>query len=349
MLQTQQFLNSNKKNSRLFILLFLFSALMYSCKDDNAEQLGYYKITGNTQGTTYSIIYQGDEKTVLKSEIDSVLLDFDMSLSTYKFNSIISRINYNDTNVVIDKYFKRMFDAAYKINQKTNGAFDITVGTVVKAWGFGVTESNDTITEQLIDSLLQYVGMPKVRIEGDKLIKDYPEILLDGNAIAQGLSVDVISEFIETKGINDYLVEIGGELKAKGQKYDRDWIVGIDKPIDNIESGKELQVKLELKDKSLATSGNYRKFYIKDGKKYSHSINPKTGYPAYQDILSATIITDDCMTADAYATACMVSGLEKSKQFIKANRKLDAYLIYSGNNGELKVYYTKGVETMIVE
>jgi thiamine biosynthesis lipoprotein len=198
---------------------------------------------------------------------------------------------------------------------------------------------------------LEFVGMDKIKLENDILIKNDERIKISGNAIAQGQSVDVISNFLIKKGIENFMVEIGGELRVKGLKYGKKWRVGIDKPIEgNDIAGQDLQTILEVTNAAMATSGNYRKFYIKDGKKYSHSIDPLTGYPAYQNILSATIIADDCITADAYATACMVSGLEKSIKMIEKDPGLEAYFVYSDDDsGEMKVYYTKALEEMIVE
>jgi len=182
------------------------------------------------------------------------------------------------------------------------------------------------------------------------LIKDDPGISLSGNAIAQGQADDRVCAYLETQNIKNYLVEIGGELRVKGLKYGMKWKVGIDKPIErNDIAGKELQTILAITNKAMATSGNYRKFYIKDGKKYSHSIDPKTGYPAYQNILSATVLADDCISADAYATACMVSGLKKSIKIIEDDPTLEAYFVYADESGKMKVYYSKAVEKMIFD
>ncbi len=329
-----------------FILtLSIISTLLFSC----GEKKEFFKIEGETQGTTYHIIYEGTTNN-FKAGIDSLLREFDMSLSTYEPNSVISKVNQGN-NVKVDKYFKQMFYKAKEVTEKSNGAFDITVGPLINVYGFGYTEGETIIDSALIDSLLQYVGMSKVKIETDYLVKENDHIELSGNAIAQGQAVDIVCEYIEGKGVNNYMVEIGGELKVKGLKYGAKWRVGIDKPVEgNNVAGQELQTILAITDKAMATSGNYRRFYIKDGKKYSHSIDPKTGYPSYQNILSATILADDCMTADAYATACMVSGLDKSIKIIESEPTLDAYFVYTDIvTGEIKVYYTKAVESLIVE
>ena len=330
---------------QILFSLSILSIILFSC----GESTEFYKIEGDTQGTTYHIMFEGKQAN-FKQGVDSVLRDFDMSLSTYEPNSIISQINQGN-NIEVDKYFKQMYYKAKEVTEKSAGAFDITIGPIINAYGFGYEEAETVIDSMLIDSLLQYVGMSKIKIELDYLVKENELIKLSGNAIAQGQAVDVVCEYLETKGIENYMVEIGGELKVKGLKYNAKWRVGIDKPIEGNEiAGQELQTILEITDRAMATSGNYRRFYIKDGKKYSHSIDPKTGYPSYQNILSATVLADDCMSADAYATACMVSGLDKSIEMIENDPTLDAYFVYSDKEtGEMKVYYSEAVEAMIVK
>lgn len=331
-----------KKYNYLIIVLVL---IISSCK----EKQEFYMITGDTQGTTYSILFEGKHDNLQKG-VDSILHTFDMSLSTYVPTSLISQVNQGN-NIEVDELFKKMFYKAKEVTERSDGAFDITLGPIINAYGFGYEEAETKIDSMLIDSLLKLVGMHKVRIENSILIKDDIRINISGNAIAQGQAVDIVSAFLETKDIMNYMVEIGGELKVKGLKYGMKWKIGIDKPVEgNNIAGQELQTILALTDKAMATSGNYRKFYIKDGKKYSHTINPKTGYPAYQNILSATILADDCMSADAYATACMVSGLEKSIKIIESDPTLDAYFVYSDvETGEMKVFYTPAVENMITD
>lgn len=322
------------------VFLFILTIIIFSsCQDKD-----FYVIKGFTQGTTYKIIYQGAQND-LGAEVDSVLHDFDMSLSTYAPTSIISRINNDEKDVILDKYFIDMFVEADRIYKKTDGAFDITIAPIVNAYGFGFTDKSARIDSTLIDSLLQYVGMNKVKVTDDNKIQKMQGLMLDGNAIAQGQSVDVICKFLESKGIYNYLVDIGGELKVKGKKYDNLWVIGVDEPIEgNMTAGENVQVKLYVTDIAVATSGNYRKFYVEDGIKYSHSINPKTGFPAKQNILSVTIFAKNAITADALATSCMIMGLEKSKIMIENSPDLEAYFIYVDKNGKTKVYYTKGVE-----
>ncbi|MBA7543620.1 FAD:protein FMN transferase [subsurface metagenome] len=337
-----------------FILIAVFGFVFLSYKRN-----AYIVLDGFTQGTSYHIIYKNKfspfslinkNKYYYKSEVDALLAEIDLSLSIYQPGSIISGINRNDTTVRTDDHFKKVFRRAKEISEKTNGVFDITVGPVVNAWGFGPERKAD-IDSALIDSLLQFIGMDKVELEGDKVIKQKPGIKLDVNAIAQGYTVDVISGFFENKEIFNYLVEIGGEVKTRGTKAKGEsWKIGVDKPYDyNFIPGRDLQVILSLSNRSLATSGNYRKFIEEDGIKYSHSINPKTGYPVRNNLLSVTVVAEDCMTADAYATAFMVMGLEESRKIVLTEKDLEIYFIYSDEKGEFQTYHTLGFDRLIEE
>lgn len=311
------------------------------------------KFGGFTQGTTYHITYRENASNryspqALKEQVDSILADFDQSLSEYVPGSVISRINKNDTSVLVDLYFKEVFNKSREVFDSTDGAFDITVAPLVNAWGFGPETKSETDTA-IIDSLLQFVGMNKIQLMNDRVVKENPNVTLDVNAIAQGYSVDVITGFLRNRGLVNYLVEIGGEIRTVGRKsIFKPWKVGVDKPIENpfFETG-EFQVILKLQNVSLATSGNYRKFYEKDGVKYGHSINPVSGYPVMDKLLSATIIAPDCMTADAYATACMIMGLEKSETFVENRPDLEAYFIFSGPDGAFKTWYSSGFKNYI--
>ena len=324
------------------LAVFILTLSLNSC---NTKQ--YYKIRGFTQGTTYSIIYKGSKN--YESEINDLLHQFDMSLSTYVDSSIISRINKNEKNVETDELFEQFFEKSREVYNKSDGYFDITVAPLVNAYGFGFAKKSD-VDSVLIDSIMTFVGMEKTWMRNNQVIKSDSRVMIDGNAIAQGQSVDFIADFLIDQGVSNYLVEIGGEVRAQGiNDHAETWRVGIDKPIDySDEQNRSLQAIIRLKNKSLATSGNYRKFYEKDGVKYGHSINPKTGKPAMQSILSATIIADDCMTADAYATTCMVIGLGKSKMLLSKMKELDAYLIYTDpDDGSYQVFMTEGAKDMI--
>lgn len=330
-----------------FLLATLGCILLFTGCNPNKKSL--IKVEGNAQGTTYHISYFSDDEVNHKIAIDSLLKEIDASMSTWLPTSIISRINNNDTSVTVDQYFIDVFKKSLEVSQKTDGLFDITVGPLVNSWGFGITKKN-TQDSSTIDSLLHFVGYKMLKLEGNKIIKAKPEIKIDFNAIAQGYSVDVLANYFESKGIDNYLVELGGELKAKGKKDNENWKVGIDKPDEKATAERKLEAIINLDNKALATSGNYRKFFEENGQKFSHIIDPRTGYPARQNLLSATVIADDCITADAYATAFMVMGLQKSIQFLEVNEdlKLEVYFIYD-DNGNLKTHASESLKKEIKE
>jgi len=322
------------KGRGLFILLIV-AVILYSC---NTSHFKAGRITGFTQGTTYSIVFdstEGPGSQEVKKIVDKVLHDIDMSLSVYNDSSVICRINRNDTDVP-DELFTEVFNRSKEISEMSDGAFDITVMPLVRAWGFGPDEHKNFDRARL-DSLMSLVGFDKVELRDGCIIKSDHRITMDVNAIAQGYTVDVVCRSFNKAGMNNYLVEVGGELRVKGSKGGEPWKIGIDKPVDdNMVPGAELQAVIRLTDKALATSGNYRKFYVEDGVKYSHTIDPKTGYPAKNRLLSATIIASDCATADGVATACMVMGVEKAISFIKNNSELTGYLVYSDDDGSYR-------------
>ena len=315
----------------------------------SAPQKEYIMVGGAAQGTTYHITYQDDQQRDYSRSIDSLLKVFDKSLSIYDSTSIISKINRNDTIVLADDWFVTVYNKADEIYQLSGGAFDMTVGPVVRAWGFsnGPVAKHDSA---YIQSLLKYVGMNKVKLEGRKVKKDYPEVMLDANALAQGYSVDLICDFLAAKGVQNYLVEVGGEVRGTGRNSSGNfWRIGIDKPQDNnFSPGEDLEAVVELRNKSLATSGNYRKFYVENGVKYSHTIDPHTGYPARNTLLSATVLANDCITADALATTFMVLGVDKSKQLLGQLRDVEVYLVYNDQYGTYLTYSTPGMLELIV-
>ena len=333
------------KNILPLVTLLLFT--FCSHKTQNTKPSEYIKIAGYAQGTTYHITYENTVNQNLQNQVDSILKAFDLSLSEYIPNSIISRINANDPSVKTDVLFNTIFQKSRTVYDNTGGAFDITVGPLVDAWGFG-PKGHKFPRKGQIDTLLQYVGMDKVKIANNKVIKKFPQVNIDVNAIAQGFSVDVVCHFFDSKGIHNYIVEIGGELRAKGKNAKgKDWRVGVDRPVDgNNQPGVEIQKVLNISNKALATSGNYRKFYEENGVKYAHHINPHTGYPAKQNILSVTIISNECAMSDGYATGCIVVGLKKTKEFLKKHPELEAYIIYSDNNGKFCEYMTDGAQKM---
>jgi FAD:protein FMN transferase len=326
---------------------FLCLNLLVSCW--SFAQKEPVKLSGYAQGTTYHITYFDKKNKDYQPEIEKLLADFNKSVSLWDTNSIISRVNKNDPTVVLDEYFRVCFNKCLEVSKATDGAFDATVGPLVSGWGFSF-KKKARMDSSMVDSLLKFVGWQMVELKDNTVIKKYPEIKLDFNALAQGYTVDLVSRLLESKKINSYCVEIGGEVYAKGKKPDgKNWKVGIEKPIDNPEGEDPLKAIVILENKALNTSGNYRKFYIENGIRYSHEINPKTGYPAHNSLLSATVLASDCMTADAYATAFMVMGLERSKQFLSSHPELLAYLIYSGKNGSYQVWESPDLQKLVTE
>ena len=327
-----------------FTLSFIFLYVSTLCAQQEPIRIG-----GEAQGTTYHITYYDSLNRDLQSDIAKILVDFDNSVSTYVPTSIISRINANEKKVTVDKYFIACFNKAKEVWKNTNGAFDPTVYPLVNAWGFGPGKKQK-IEKTKIDSILKFVGFHLIQLKGNKVIKKDPRVSLDFNAFAQGYSVDVVSEFLNSKGIHSYIVEIGGEVYAKGKKPNGDnWKIGIEKPIDNKESTNEFKALVKLENLAVATSGNYRRFVLEDGVKYHHHLDPKTGYPTKNNLLSASVFSKECISSDANATGILVMGLEKAKEFLALHTELQAYLIYSDDKGNYQVYETPGVKNIISE
>lgn len=315
------------------------------------KKRNFQSIIGSALGTSYSIIYYDEQQRNLQPSIDSLLNVFDHSLSVYNHGSILSQVNRNE-EVGVDSLFIKVFIRSKEISAMTDGAFDASGAPLFSAWHFGPTKEKQRVpSKEKIDSLRLLVGMDKFSLVGSRIIKSEPKSILNMNAIAKGYSTDVVGDFLESKGITDYLVEVGGEMKMKGvNSKGEEWKIGIDKPIDgNFLPGSDLQALLKLSNKGLATSGNYRQFFIENGVKYAHTIDPRTGYPVVQSLLSATVVADDCMTADAIATALMVMGIDKAKLFLDKHPEIDAYLIYDDGNGGFSVFYTPVMQRYIVE
>ncbi len=299
---------------------------------------------GTVFGTFYHVTYQCDSG--LQEEIEAELGKVDASLSPFNKESVISRVNRNE-DVMADSMFVHVFRLAQEVSGRTAGAFDITVAPLVNAWGFGFGKGRNLSPAQ-IDSILSFVGHEKVALEDGKVVKRDPRVMLDCSAIAKGYGSDAVARLLDGKGIGNYMIEIGGEIVVKGVNPEgRKWKVGIDKPVDDsLGADNEIQTILNVSGLGIATSGNYRNFYYKDGKKYAHTIDPRTGYPAQCSILSATVLAKDCATADAYATAFMVSGLERAKEILRSVPGLQAYLIYTDAEGRNQVYSTPGFRTV---
>ena len=306
------------------------------------KQVPYQTDQGIVFGTMYKITYQSKEN--LKMEIESELQKVDNSLSPFNKKSVITHINHNE-DYSTDSMFTHVFRLAKTISKETHGAFDITVAPLVNAWGFGFKNAShvDSLT---IDSIRQFIGFEKVDLVDGKVIKKDPRIMLDCSAIAKGYGVDCVARLLESKGIKNYMIDIGGELVVKGKNAQQEsWRIGINKPIDDsLSVNQELQTIIEINQGGMATSGNYRNFYYKDGKKYAHTIDPRTGYPVQHNILSSTVIAKDCATADAYATSFMVLGLDSAKAICNTHPELDAYFIYAKENGNTGIYFTEGMK-----
>lgn len=327
------------------LYLSIFSVvLLWSC--NNAP---YQTLNGTIQGTTYHIVYQSDE--LLTKEVDSIFKEIDNSLSIYNENSLLFRVNHNE-DILLNKYFVDVYQAAYEISETSKGRYDISVGPLVKLYGFGKEQKVDNITDTLVDSILQFVGYKKVKIVNNKLVKEDPRIQLDMNSIAQGYTCDIIGDFFERRGIRNYLIEVGGEILVNGvNELGNPWRVAIEKPIENTDNADrkiELIIGIKNQKMGIATSGNYRKYYFEKGVKFTHSLNPFTGKPIRDSLLSVTILAKDGVTADGYATACMVSGFEGAKRIIE-QKGFEAFLIYVDAQGKYKFYFTSGFEKYIIE
>lgn len=334
-----------KKKSRwplLLIIPFLAATILILKK-----QKPYQYDQGMVFGTVYHFTYQSDEN--LKEEIEAELKKFDDSLSPFNDSSVISRVNRNE-ELVTDSFFQACFKRSMEISKETDGAFDITIAPIANAWGFGFKKGAfpDSV---MIDSLRQFTGYEKVSVVDGKVIKQDPRIMLSCSAVAKGYSVDVVAHLLDRKGIKNYMVDIGGEVVVKGENPKQaEWRIGINKPVDDsLSVNQELQTILNVTDLGMATSGNYRNFYYKDGKKYAHTIDPRTGYPIQHSVLSTTVIAKDCMSADAYATAFMVMGLKEAEKFANAHPEIDVYFIYTDDNGNIKTYFTEGMKKYIAQ
>lgn len=312
------------------------------------RNMPYQKDTGYVFGTVYNITYQSEENW--QSEIEAELKKVDEEFSMFNKQSTVSKINRNE-EVSLSDDFLEVYDLARQVNKSTGGACDITVAPLVNAWGFGF-KGQQMPTAHEVDSLMRYVGMDKVRLTAARRIaKEHPQVSLDFSAVAKGYGSDRVARFLRGKGITNYMVEIGGEIVASGVNGERrPWRIGVTKPTeDTLEVGQELQTVINITDIAMATSGNYRNFYYKGGKKYAHTIDPKTGYPVQHNILSATVLAKSCAMADAYATAFMVLGLEGTRQVLDKHPELMAYLIYNDKDGKYAVWYSPELRKKIIE
>ncbi len=330
------------------ILFILFTILLISCKSSSKEaELTYYQESGEIFHTTFHIKYEYDRS--VSEEIMEALQRFDDSLNPFKENSIIGKVN-NNVPVKLDSMFLKVFNKSMEVARITDGKFDITASPFINAWGFGFKDM-DNVTKEKIDSMKPFVGYNKIRIEDGVVVKDDPRVQINTSGISKGYSCDIVAYLLQELGIKNYMVEIGGEITMKGiNEKGNCWRIGIDKPTDDSTAmQRELQIILSICDKAVATSGNYRNYYMKDGVKYSHTIDPQTGYPSEQNILGATIIADDCITADAYATAFMAMGVEKSVEVAHTIPGLHYYFIYVKPDGKVDSMFSDEFDQFLAE
>ena len=330
----------------IFLLIIIG---FFSCKQE-ASVVVENRSSGGALGTSYNITYLSNSSLDYQKEIDSVFAAVNRSMSTYLPDSDISKINQGDSTIVVDHMFREVFNLSKAVYSKTKGYFDPTVGILTDAWGFGPGKQIQ-LDSVKVDSLLDYVGFDKVHLsEDNRIVKASPTISFDFNAIAKGYAIDRLAMMLDQKGITDYLVEVGGEIVTKGENSvkKKPWVVGIDDP--QVEQGRRLKILIQLKDKALASSGNYRKFRIdqETGKKFVHTIDPKTGFTKNSTTLGVTVLAETCAIADAYATAFMAMERSEALQLLTAQKELDAYIIYLDRNGKTAEFMTDGFKELVI-
>ena len=323
---------------KISLLVIAAIWLLTSCK----EKKQYFEESGTVFHTLYQIKYESSRP--LTDSIQAELQRFNLSLNPFNPNSIIAKVNRNEP-VEVDAWFREVFEKAMEVSRRSDGVFDITCAPLVNLWGFGFSRM-DSVTPAMVDSLKAFVGYRKVRLEGNRVVKNDPRVLLNCSAIAKGYSCDVIARLLEKEGVENYMIDIGGEVMMKGVNPNGVcWRIGINLPEDDSTGlvNRYDEVVQLCRKGAIATSGNYRNYYVKDGKKYAHTIDPRTGYPSEQSILSATIVASDCMTADAYATAFMAMGLEAAQRMADSVPEIEYYVIYADSLGKHRIAYSDGM------
>ncbi len=327
-------------------IIFIFIMTLAGCSE--REAASYDRMRGEAFGTSYNITVKSEGPDIEQRQIDSLIQTVNRSLSTYDPNSLISRINRGEKDVIVDAYFTEIFQKSGKIHADSKGAFDPTIGILVNAWGFGPEEGIAEMDQAKVDSLMQTVGYDRLKLSEGRLIKPHPNTYLDFNANAKGFGVDVVGRFLEAEGVRHYLVEIGGEIRARGMNdKGLPWKIAIEEP--NFDGTRSIQTVISLENEVIATSGNYRKFKVDSisGEKYAHTIDTNTGYPSKTDLLSASVIGRmDCADADGYATAFMAMGFAKTKAFLQSHEQIKAFLIYSDAEGKIMTFKTDNLKLM---
>ena len=330
-----------KKTLGYIIILWFFLVHFVAIAQN---QIPMISISGEAQGTTYHIKYFDSQNRNFKTQIDSILNDFDKCLSIYRTDSEISEFNRSDSHTFKSPYFYQVLKKSKEVYLATNGAFDPTIMPLVEAYGFGPKKNKNPGNINL-DSLLKLVGFNQIEFDSLSVKKKKPNLSLDFNGIAQGYSVDLIGKFLQRQNINQYMVEIGGEILCKGNKNDgKPWVTGIENPL---KLG-SLEVTVQLSNKAMTTAGNYRNHFEKDGQVFNHIINPKTGSMEQSSLLSVTVFAKDAITADGYDTAFFVMGLEETKKFLAGRKDIDVYMVYTDDAGKLNTYVTDGIKDLIL-
>lgn len=320
-------------------LLFLIVATVFIIRRNRPHTPSFLHDEGAIFGTLWHATYQSD--MMLHDEIMAELQRVDASLSMFNPHSTLSRINAG-TSDETDSLLRIVLIQSQQISQATDGCFDVTVAPLVNAWGFGFKNGALPDSAQ-VDSLLKYVGWQDISLDGTRLVKADPHTVIDFSAIAKGFGVDQVASLFRRYGIQNYMIEIGGEIIVGGHNSKGDkWNIGVNKPVeDSTSTNQELQTILHLTDCAMATSGNYRNYYISsDGRKLAHTINPHTGYPVQHSILSSTVLAPTCSMADAFATSFMVMGLDKARKVLEQHPELQAYFIYSDEHGNMQTWQT---------
>ncbi|WP_407426992.1 FAD:protein FMN transferase [Arcticibacter sp.] len=324
-----------KETTRTILLITALFSLTQSSPVEK-KLMPNFKLSGFAQGTTYQVSYFAQDSLVTGSDVDLILAGIDSSLSLYKSYSTISRFNSSPSGSKIDDHFKKVFLKSAEVTRHTGGLFDITVQPLVQAWGFGSAKAAVVPDSASIKSTLKCVGAEKVKLNNNILFKSLPCVKIDMNGIAQGYSVDVIADFLQSKNINDFMVELGGEIRVEGRKATGGlFTIGIETPDDSHNAGRPLQRILKIKAGAITTSGNYRNYHASGAKRFSHIINPKTGFPEESELISVTVHAPDAITADAYDNALMLMGVEKALAFVEATDDLAAYFIYRKRDGTI--------------
>ena len=330
-----------------FLLFLIIGTYLAITRKEEAKDIPFQYCEGAIFGTVYHATYQCDSS--LNGKILEELQAVDQSLSMFNPNSTISQINSGKSNET-DSLLRTIFHIAREVSQATDGAFDITVAPLVNAWGFGF--KHGALPDSLqVDSLRQLIGWNRISLKDNKFFREDPRMVIDLSAVAKGFGSDCVAQMFRKHGINNFMIEIGGEVVTSGvSPKTKAWRIGVNKPQeDSTSTSNELQTILQMNNCAMATSGNYRNFYIDNGRKIAHTINPKTGYPVQHSILSSTVIAPTCAIADAYATAFMVLGLEKSLQVLDKHPELMAYFIHTDKEGNYQVWKSPGIEALIAQ